>query len=549
MSYFVLLQNADDGSLRLLTPNLLPTQEQALEAVGAALRDNPYLRSAGVFLAELESASPILFVEPAPPLAELEASEAGDVDLAEADEAAVAVEPEAAEHEMRPPESVEGATVAVFDYQAYEVAFAATAAEGLGAEALADAAASSEEEGPVAPFEPAVAERQAELQAEPTEWGFTVPEVPADAVEPEAGPAEPMLLVSEQVSQVEVIDAKATETGPAAEFAGAEHPVEDSDQAVETVETQPAPIGPESIPAGPEVMAGEQGPAPGELGSLYAEAQSGLSDWEPLAVEPEAVEAPESVAQDEQLQAVDWSEPAAQPGHAAEPIAEPAAVPEVGILAQGEPAAGFEAPQEAPWTPPLAEEQTPPETVAEAALGAVDTSWPASTVAEDAEVLAAIASLGPPEGNVPGSESTESQPAEEPVPAQDVPVLEASSWTWIAGSEAPSEPLVPDEEVVAEPWVPADAVRDEATGEVALQPADSEVPLEVQPPTSDAVESGEIAAEPPLESAASFGPEYEAGGDLDLSAYTCSDCVYVNTCPKVGQLTPQECGSFQWRSS
>ena len=45
------------------------------------------------------------------------------------------------------------------------------------------------------------------------------------------------------------------------------------------------------------------------------------------------------------------------------------------------------------------------------------------------------------------------------------------------------------------------------------------------------------------------GPGYEAAGDLDLETYTCDDCVYSNTCPKVGQSTPAECGSFQWKSS
>jgi hypothetical protein len=44
-------------------------------------------------------------------------------------------------------------------------------------------------------------------------------------------------------------------------------------------------------------------------------------------------------------------------------------------------------------------------------------------------------------------------------------------------------------------------------------------------------------------------PGYEASGSLDMSAYTCSDCIYSNTCPKVGEVTPAECGTFQWRSS
>ena len=46
----------------------------------------------------------------------------------------------------------------------------------------------------------------------------------------------------------------------------------------------------------------------------------------------------------------------------------------------------------------------------------------------------------------------------------------------------------------------------------------------------------------------SFAPGYEGGTDLDLGTYTCDDCVYANTCPKVGQATPADCGSFQWRS-
>ncbi|MHB1323031.1 MAG: hypothetical protein ACYCXZ_01630 [Coriobacteriia bacterium] len=41
---------------------------------------------------------------------------------------------------------------------------------------------------------------------------------------------------------------------------------------------------------------------------------------------------------------------------------------------------------------------------------------------------------------------------------------------------------------------------------------------------------------------------YAATGDLDLAGYTCQDCIYSNTCPKVGQSSPKDCGSFQWRS-
>jgi hypothetical protein len=43
------------------------------------------------------------------------------------------------------------------------------------------------------------------------------------------------------------------------------------------------------------------------------------------------------------------------------------------------------------------------------------------------------------------------------------------------------------------------------------------------------------------------GP-YEVSGELVLERYTCDDCVYANTCPKVGESAPAECGSFQWKA-
>lgn len=42
--------------------------------------------------------------------------------------------------------------------------------------------------------------------------------------------------------------------------------------------------------------------------------------------------------------------------------------------------------------------------------------------------------------------------------------------------------------------------------------------------------------------------DFAVSGDLQLESYTCDDCVYSNTCPKVGKTAPAECGAFQWRS-
>jgi hypothetical protein len=59
------------------------------------------------------------------------------------------------------------------------------------------------------------------------------------------------------------------------------------------------------------------------------------------------------------------------------------------------------------------------------------------------------------------------------------------------------------------------------------------------------------AAAPPSVSEEAPEPEakpYEPSGELEIGAYTCKDCVYFNTCPKAGESTPAECGTFQWRS-
>lgn len=92
------------------------------------------------------------------------------------------------------------------------------------------------------------------------------------------------------------------------------------------------------------------------------------------------------------------------------------------------------------------------------------------------------------------------------------------------------------------------------TDEAVLEP---EAPVPDEPdspeePIQEAAEDeGPDLAEPggvPDAPDESLTPGYEAAGELDLAAYTCDDCIYANTCPKVGQSTPAECGSFQWKA-
>lgn len=122
--------------------------------------------------------------------------------------------------------------------------------------------------------------------------------------------------------------------------------------------------------------------------------------------------------------------------------------------------------------------------------------------------------------------------AEEVVPLVDVPV----------GEDLPiitSAPVEGEEAYLPRPVILGDYADSSATSLVD----------EPEEPEEPAAAFGGLIAEPiesPTNEAADIG--YEAGGDLDLAGYTCQDCVYANTCPKVGQASPANCGSFQWRA-
>lgn len=98
----------------------------------------------------------------------------------------------------------------------------------------------------------------------------------------------------------------------------------------------------------------------------------------------------------------------------------------------------------------------------------------------------------------------------------------------------------------------ADIQSDAALDEGTLESAESAA-------AEPAVGSAEAGADespfdvvvPEVDSAPAVEVEmaYEPTGELDLASYTCNDCVYANTCPKVGEVTPADCGTFQWRAS
>lgn len=502
MSYFVLLRDADDGSLRLLGPDVLSTREQALEAVSLALRDDPSLRSAGVFLAELEAASPILFVEPVPPPAP-----------AAVEEPVGGGEPVASEVEAYEESAAEGAevpTAAVFDYAAYEVAPETPAEAELPTEAPEPEPTLAAGEEPTAADEGALTEEQEEPQREPAEWQYAVAEEVESRVEPEPAFAEP---------------------GPV-----------EPDVAPTITEAEPAITAPGPVLA-------EQGSAFAEPEPRPTEVETPFTAWEPAVTAAEAPEAPMPPAEQRMPEVIQTPEGELElePVEASYVYAGAQAVPEVEPRAAEE--AAVEAAEEQAWTPPLAGDQPPPEPIVEEASTAVDTSWPAATVAEDAEVLAAIASLGPPEEGLGSADAVESGGGDAASPAGETAEPESGAWPWTASVPMSAELPAPDEPVLAEFPITEELVEEPWSGAPPTEIAAGEVLHDVESPAAEPATPPEAATEAPVEEPAAFSPAYEPGGDLDLSHYTCDDCVYVNTCPKVGQLTPQECGSFQWRSS
>lgn len=110
----------------------------------------------------------------------------------------------------------------------------------------------------------------------------------------------------------------------------------------------------------------------------------------------------------------------------------------------------------------------------------------------------------------------------------------------------------PDTPAAAEPAPEGEtpSAEEPSPSEILAELDDEEAPLMDLIGEPDVGEPEPVAAEEPATATAESVPEvgYEATGELKLEEYTCQDCVYSNTCPKVGQTTPAECGSFQWRS-
>lgn len=342
--------------------------------------------------------------------------------------------------------------------------------------------------------------------------------------------------------------------------------------------------------ASPVLLVATAGPS-GDQVSLAEGPMTGLETATPEIVETAGRPAEASVVpgSSEPLaaEAGEPGEPRARVFDSEGPLAE-GAVPELPLPEVPEPEPAFaEAPEpaevvpeapaveepasvEAPWWTGVTPEAAETTTEAEEGTSASD-EWPAETSVADAEVLAAISSLEAATAEAAGAEAPLQATAEETGTSPEPGAIAGpAAWPWT------EQAVSADEEEAAEPFVPADASghpeQAEALGAPSSAETSPEEPGEIEegtaagPSEASQQEQGAPVPEAGGEEVAPSGlaggegqpqeaeseylpPGYEFAGDLDLAAYTCEDCIYVNTCPRAGESTPAECGSFQWRSA
>lgn len=217
--------------------------------------------------------------------------------------------------------------------------------------------------------------------------------------------------------------------------------------------------------------------------------------------------------------------------------------------------------------------------LADPAVVALVPEEPEDTV--DADLSAVIASLGalddsppvleqtPPEeptGEVEGwpwlnvADVAAEEPSEETVEAAAERAAEATAETPLLDSAAPVSAEVAEvsvfddsDSLIAAPVIDDDfAVAPVIMGDYPhITPHVSETVVVATPEPEPHEDAGPVLvsdASAPLREVAEPASAYEPAGDLALEIYTCADCVYSNTCPKVDQTTPAECGAFQWKA-
>ncbi len=184
------------------------------------------------------------------------------------------------------------------------------------------------------------------------------------------------------------------------------------------------------------------------------------------------------------------------------------------------------------------------------------------------------------EPEVVGTTASEGVPAGEGAPGKEG----VSAWPWdvapsaeqefrpvimgeYAGDEdtPPTEGAYADAEAQPDEGQPVDEVREPrgalpthtALGR-ATEPVPGSEPEDVEPSPGETAPpprtepppgASELSDEEAPAAAFTEPPKAYEPGEMDIDSYTCEDCVYVETCPKRGEMTPSSCGSFQWRAS
>jgi hypothetical protein len=121
------------------------------------------------------------------------------------------------------------------------------------------------------------------------------------------------------------------------------------------------------------------------------------------------------------------------------------------------------------------------------------------------------------------------------------PIGDLAPHPLIVGEYAPSATADADDLTLAEIEALAAGI-ESSSDTVDEDVADSTVGLVESEPVEPVLDAGAST-----DDSATDDKAYEPGR-LDIAAYTCDDCVYVDTCPKARQDGPATCGSFQWKS-
>lgn len=145
-----------------------------------------------------------------------------------------------------------------------------------------------------------------------------------------------------------------------------------------------------------------------------------------------------------------------------------------------------------------------------------------------------------PEPEEPAAEEDVLPPLHEE-PEAPAPEAADGTWPWLNVGEVAAAPVV--DETVELPSEPASIFEPEP----AL-PEDDSLIISPVAPAEDEFSPKPVIIDDFAEAPGAPTTAYEPSGDLSLAVYTCADCIYSNTCPKVNESTPEECLSFQWKA-